>query len=90
MPSLPTGRGASHPPNRRSRSGVDAAKLAYMANQIARNLAAKGDEQAVAAIADHIDKFWDPRMKEDLREGGRDQLSPLAARAFARLIGEGP
>jgi formate dehydrogenase subunit delta len=65
---------------------MDGAKLAYMANQIARNLAAKGDDQAVAAIADHIDKFWDPRMKACLRENGLDQLTPLAARAMAKLV----
>ena len=34
-----------------------------MANDIARNLEAMGPDKAVLATADHIDKFWDPRMK---------------------------
>jgi formate dehydrogenase subunit delta len=34
-----------------------------MANQIARNFAVQGDEAAVRATAEHIDKYWDPRMK---------------------------
>ena len=34
-----------------------------MANDIARNFAVLGDEQAVAMTADHIVQFWDPRMK---------------------------
>ena len=40
-------------------------------------------EQAAAAVADHIRKFWDPRMKQRLllahRLGTRD-LDPVAAR----------
>lgn len=34
-----------------------------MANDIARNFAALGEEQAVAETANHIRLFWDPRMK---------------------------
>jgi formate dehydrogenase subunit delta len=34
-----------------------------MANQIALNFAALGRDEAVAAIAAHIGKYWDPRMK---------------------------
>ena len=35
-----------------------------MANQIARNLMAQGEEAAFAGTAEHIRLFWDPRMKE--------------------------
>ncbi len=38
-------------------------RLVTMANQIARNLASRGDAAAAAATADHIATFWDPRMK---------------------------
>jgi formate dehydrogenase subunit delta len=38
-------------------------RLAYMADQIFRNLAAGGLAAATAATADHIAAFWDPRMK---------------------------
>lgn len=34
-----------------------------MANDIARNFAAHGEEQAVEETANHIRLFWDPRMK---------------------------
>lgn len=38
-------------------------RLIYMANQIARNFAMQGEEKAALATADHIQAFWDPRMK---------------------------
>ena len=41
-------------------------KLAYMANQIGRFFAHQKDEQAVAAINDHLRKFWDPRMRKQI------------------------
>ncbi|WP_178133672.1 formate dehydrogenase subunit delta [Vineibacter terrae] len=38
-------------------------KLVYMANQIGKFFAHQGEAKAVAGIADHIAKFWDPRMR---------------------------
>jgi formate dehydrogenase subunit delta len=38
-------------------------KLAYMANQIGKFFAHQPHDQAVAAINDHLEKFWDPRMR---------------------------
>jgi formate dehydrogenase subunit delta len=38
-------------------------KLIYMANQIGKFFVSQGREKAVAAIADHLMKFWDPRMR---------------------------
>ena len=38
-------------------------KLVYMANQIGKFFATQGPEQAAAGTADHIKKFWDPRMR---------------------------
>ncbi len=63
---------------------MDVTRLAYMANQIARNLAALGEDAAVAAIAQHIADFWDPRMKTAIREAGDDMLDPLVRRALGR------
>jgi formate dehydrogenase subunit delta len=60
-------------------------RLAYMANQIARNLAAQGDEAAAMAVADHILAFWDPRMKARLTAMDRALLEPIAARAVELL-----
>lgn len=38
-------------------------RLAYMAGQILRNFAPKGEDAAIAATLDHLTQFWDPRMK---------------------------
>ncbi len=58
-------------------------RLVYMANQIATNLAT--DEDPVAAIAEHIQLFWDPRMKKMILENGAKGLSSAAAAAINRL-----
>jgi formate dehydrogenase subunit delta len=39
-------------------------RLVYMANQIGKFFESQGEEKAVPGIADHIKKFWDPRMKK--------------------------
>jgi len=59
--------------------------LRYKADQIARNFAALGEEQAIAATADHITRFWDPRMKAQILADDRAALSPLVAAALERL-----
>jgi formate dehydrogenase subunit delta len=41
-------------------------KLAYMANQIGKFFAHQPHDKAVMAIADHIRKFWDPRMRNTI------------------------
>jgi formate dehydrogenase subunit delta len=38
-------------------------RLVYMANQIGKFFESQGHDKAVPGIADHIKKFWDPRMK---------------------------
>lgn len=61
-------------------------KLVYMANQIALNLAARGDVRA--ATADHIARFWDPGMKARIfRRLGEPEngLSTDAAAAVERV-----
>ncbi len=68
---------------------MDITRLRHMADQIARNFAAQGEEEAIAATAEHIRLFWDPRMKAallaDARGEGRAALSPVVAAAVARL-----
>ena len=64
---------------------MDLAPLHYMIDQIARNFAAIGQDNAVAATADHIVKFWDPRMKAALLAGDAIALSPIARGAVALL-----
>lgn len=64
-------------------SGQTAEKLAYMANQIARNLT--HDDKPVAAVADHIVAFWTPRMIDTLIAQGTAGLDKVAAVAVARI-----
>ncbi len=60
-------------------------KLRRMANQIALNFQAIGHDNAVLATADHINKFWDPRMKAGIFGDDWSQLSPIAAAAIEKL-----
>jgi formate dehydrogenase subunit delta len=59
-------------------------KLVYMANQIATFFASKPEPEAAAGVADHINKFWEPRMRAQLlrvlAEGGAG-LSPAVRAA---------
>ncbi len=64
---------------------MDLERLTYMANQIARNLAAQGEEAAVQATCQHLKDFWDPRMKAAILAGDRSMLDPIAKAAVARL-----
>jgi formate dehydrogenase subunit delta len=59
--------------------------LRRMANDIARNLAAMGGDEAVLATADHIDKFWDPRMKAAIFADDLSGLSDIARGAIEHL-----
>jgi formate dehydrogenase subunit delta len=63
-------------------------RLVYMANHVGRFFASQGDAQAVAGIADHLEKYWDPRMRatiqQHLQSGGRG-LDPLVRRALEAL-----
>ena len=64
-------------------------KLVYMANQIGKFFASQGAEQAVAGTAEHIKKFWDPRMRaaifRHVEAGGGVGLEPLVRRAIEQL-----
>jgi formate dehydrogenase subunit delta len=60
-------------------------RLIYMANQIARNLEALGEDAAVRGTAEHITLFWEPRMKAEIRAYTGSGLSPIAARAVQIL-----
>lgn len=63
-------------------------KLAYMANQIGKFFAVQGEEAAIAGIADHLKRFWDPRMRAEIRaylKGGGAGLDPNVEKAVARL-----
>ncbi len=64
-------------------------KLVMMANQIVRNLAVQGDDKAVHLAADHMRKFWEPRMRAQIRaqyEAGAAGLTPLAKLSVEQLL----
>ena len=65
--------------------GGTIAKLRRMANQIGMNYAAIGNDNAVLATADHIHKFWDPRMKAAIFADNRTDLEPIAKAAIDKL-----
>ena len=60
-------------------------KLRRMANQIAANLAIRGEDEAIAGTAEHIWKFWDPRMKAGIFADDPVHLSPIARAAIDSL-----
>lgn len=63
-------------------------KLVYMANQIAKFFAAEGEDKAVAGTADHLARFWDPRMRAIIvahLDAGGAGLDPIAKAAVERL-----
>jgi len=61
------------------------AKLRRMADQIGMNFAAIGHDNAVLATADHINKFWDPRMKAQIFADDHSVLNPIARAAIEKL-----
>jgi formate dehydrogenase subunit delta len=61
-------------------------KLAYMANQIGKFFATQKGEDPVASIADHLTKFWDPRMRRDFLAHLDDvTLDPAVRQAAERI-----
>lgn len=69
-------------------AGGHLAKLAAMANQIGDFFKSYPDEEAITAIADHINQFWTKRMREDFRSGfeaDASELSPLVRQARAMV-----
>jgi formate dehydrogenase subunit delta len=63
-------------------------KLVYMANQIGKFFAGQGPELAVAGTAEHIKKFWDPRMRAAIfahLDNGGAGLDPRVREAIENL-----
>lgn len=70
-------------------------KLVRMAQQIADNNSFTPDVDVVAAkVADHIQRFWDPRMKQqiiDYADSPEAQLSEVVSKAIGRIgVESGP
>ncbi|HET8996553.1 MAG TPA: formate dehydrogenase subunit delta [Acetobacteraceae bacterium] len=59
-----------------------------MANQIGKFFAHQKHDAAVAAIEDHIRRFWDPRMRRTIIAGLDSpdlRLDPTVREAIAKL-----
>ena len=67
---------------------MDAARLVYMANQIGKFFVTEDPKTAVAMTADHLKKFWDPRMRKEIVayvEAGGQGLDGTAHQAVLTL-----
>jgi formate dehydrogenase subunit delta len=67
-------------------------RLIQMANSIAQFFEAQPDrEQAAAGVAEHMQKFWEPRMRQQLLNVAAtpdgDALSPLVRQALVKVNG---
>ena len=63
-------------------------KLVYMANQIGKFFQTQGHDKAVPGIAEHIRKFWDPRMRRMIfahLDAGGAGLDPVVKTALETL-----
>ena len=63
-------------------------RLVYMANQIGKFFVSEDPKNAEAAILDHLEKFWDPRMRAELKAmlaADEATLHALVKEAAARL-----
>jgi formate dehydrogenase subunit delta len=77
----------------RRRPNVSPEKLVYMANQIGRFFAHEAEAKAIADTADHLKKFWDPRMRKAIVayvDGGGEGLQPIPKQAVLALTAQTP
>ena len=71
-------------------------KLVYMANQIGKFFTSQGEAEAAAGIADHLKRFWDPRMRAQILayldaggEGGARPVHELDLDRGPQVLGQG-
>ena len=59
-----------------------------MANQIATFFESKPHEEGVHGVAEHINKFWEPRMRRqffEMVDAGGEGLKPIVIEAAAQI-----
>ena len=65
-------------------------RLVSMANQITLNMSANGTDEMVAdQVAQHLEKFWSPPMKNLITQQSSDAdlgLTPIAQMAIQNLL----
>jgi len=62
--------------------------LVRMVNQIAQFFEAYPEVEAIAGVKEHLQKFWDPSMRNELLESRHllaERLHPLACSALDQL-----
>ena len=64
---------------------MDIERLTYMANQIAKNLASNGQDEAARLTAQHMLEFWEPRMLGAIHSADPATLLPIAEKAVQIL-----
>jgi len=60
-------------------------KLVRMANQIATFFHSKPREEGIAGVAEHINKFWEPRMRRqffEMLDAGTENFDELMKRGL--------
>jgi formate dehydrogenase subunit delta len=64
------------------------AKLVRMANQIGTFFESKPRAEGVHGVAEHINKFWEPRMRRhffEIVDSGGEGLKPIVIEASAEI-----
>jgi formate dehydrogenase subunit delta len=67
---------------------MESENMVHMANQIAIFFASYPRDEAVAGVTDHLQKFWEPRMRKQIIEyvaEGGGGLHELALEAVKQL-----
>ncbi|MFC3327332.1 formate dehydrogenase subunit delta [Mesorhizobium cantuariense] len=65
-----------------------AEKLVRMANQIADFFHSKPREEGIAGVAEHINKFWEPRMRRqffEMLDDGTGNFNELVVAASVKI-----
>ena len=68
--------------------GLHEETMVHKANQIALFFASYPQEEAIAGVASHIQQFWEPRMRRQIKQyiaDGGGGLHELVAPAVERL-----
>ena len=69
---------------------MDIERLVQMANDIGHYFSSEPDRAAgVAGMLDHLERFWEPRMRRQIAahlEAGGAGLSDIARMAIAKLV----
>jgi hypothetical protein len=64
------------------------ARIVRMANQIGIFFESKPHEEGVHGVAEHINKFWEPRMRRhffEVFDAGGEGLKPIVIEAAAQI-----